>query len=120
MREIDHCVILTWRFVRQLEERVPDFRRTIDAIQQSPDRLLTYPDGSLEYIFHPDTDPLWQAMMFQKIKLHVCQASLGNFAALPPFRGSPRMRHYALISSEEHEQRRAWGRPVFRACRPEG
>ena len=84
LREIDHYWILTWRFVRQLEERVPDFQRTIDAIQQFPNRLLSYPDGSLEYAFHPDTDPLWQAMMFQKIKLHVRQTNLGNFAALPP------------------------------------
>ena len=105
LREIDHYGILTWRFVRQLEERVPDFRRTIDAIQQFPNRLLSYPDGSLDYAFHPNTDPLWQAMMFQKRKLHVRQTNLGSFAALPPFRGSPRLRHYALTSSDEHEQR---------------
>ncbi len=113
MREIDHYAILTWRFVRQLEESVPDFRPTIDAIQQFPDSLLTYPDGSLEYAFRPDTDPLWQAMMFQKIRLHVRQTNLGNFAALPPFRGSPRLCHFVLTSSDEHEQRVIPGGVLF-------
>jgi hypothetical protein len=104
-------MLVTWRLLRQLEERVPDFRANLDALEQSVSAVLFYPDGSLEYESHAETQQLWAAFMpLRKVGLSL--SFLGYIQSLPWFPASSN-RNFKLISAREHETRLDPGGVLF-------
>ena len=104
MKDIAFSMLVTGWLKLQLETRVPDFRAIFDSIQRSVSPALIYPDGSLEYELHPETEPFWLACMNLKQAGMSCRF-FGYIPSLPWFPGSPKARKFKLISSVEHEKR---------------
>ena len=73
MGPVEFSVILTWRYVGQISERVPKFQATVESLKGSVSPPFFYPDGSLEYEVHPETGPIWSALMMQvkQMRLHL-------------------------------------------------
>jgi len=103
MKDIVFSMLVTWRLIRQLEEKVPDFRANLEALERSVSAVRFFPDGSLEYEHHAETLEFWMAFMPLK-KIGISIAFLGYIQSVPWFTESPN-RHFKLISVKEHETR---------------
>ena len=101
--DIDHGMLITSRFVRQLGERVPGFRRNLEVMQRSGTPALEYPDGSLELT--PECHELWLACWRPVQEMRAGGSMLGVLSSLPWLPGVARSRVYKVLSTKEHEAR---------------